>query len=66
VARLATLAVFPRPGFSLDERKARMLSLPAMPVSGSAIRARAARGGRLDGLVPPAVANYIERHGLYR
>ena len=66
VARLATLAVFPRPGFSPDERGARTLSLPPMQVSGSDIRRRAARGERLDALVPPAVANYIRSHGLYR
>jgi nicotinate-nucleotide adenylyltransferase len=37
-----------------------------MAVSASEIRARAARGASLAGLVPEAVANYIERHGLYR
>ena len=66
VARLARLAVFPRPGFALGERNVKTLDLPPMQVSGSDIRARAARGERLDALVPPAVANYIERHGLYR
>lgn len=66
VAQLATLAVFPRPGSSPDQRKVTMLSLPPMQVSGSDIRRRAARGERLDGLVPPAVANYIHGHGLYR
>jgi nicotinate-nucleotide adenylyltransferase len=30
------------------------------------IRARAARGEDLDGLVPAAVARYIDRHHLYR
>jgi nicotinate-nucleotide adenylyltransferase len=35
-------------------------------VSASDIRARAARGESLAGLVPPAVANYIAENRLYR
>jgi nicotinate-nucleotide adenylyltransferase len=66
VARLARLAVFPRPGFAVDAREVKVLSMAPTPVSASDVRARAARGERLDGLVPPAVANYIARHGLYR
>jgi nicotinate-nucleotide adenylyltransferase len=68
VARLARLAVFPRPGFAVDAREGevKVLSMAPTPVSASEIRARAARDERLDGLVPPAVANYIARHGLYR
>jgi nicotinate-nucleotide adenylyltransferase len=37
-----------------------------MPVSASDIRARARRGESLAGLVPPAVANYLEQHRLYQ
>lgn len=66
VARLARLAVFPRPGFSLQGNGVQVLCVAPMPVSGSDIRARAARRASLAGLVPPAVANYIDRHGLYR
>lgn len=66
VARLARLAVFPRPGFSLQGEGVPILCVAPLPVSGSDIRARAARGASLAGLVPPAVANYIDRHGLYR
>jgi nicotinate-nucleotide adenylyltransferase len=66
VARLAKLAVFPRPGSAGGGRPATMLELPPMQVSGREIRARAARGASLDGLVPPAVANYIGAHRLYR
>jgi nicotinate-nucleotide adenylyltransferase len=42
--------------------------LPFEPieVSSSAIRRRAAHGESLAGLVPPAVAEYIDRTGLYR
>lgn len=42
------------------------LELPPMDTSATDIRARAARGEDLDGLVPPAVARYIDRHHLYR
>jgi nicotinate-nucleotide adenylyltransferase len=66
VARLATLAVFPRPGYEPKDGTARLVPMPAMHVSASDIRARAARGASLEGLVPPAVASYIARHGLYR
>jgi nicotinate-nucleotide adenylyltransferase len=66
VARLATLAVFPRPGYQPKDGKARLVPMPAMNISASDIRARAARGASLEGLVPPAVASYIVQHGLYR
>ena len=66
VARLATPAVFARPGFRLEEKAVKQLSLPAMPVSASDIRARIARGESIASLVPPAVADYIAQHGLYR
>lgn len=46
------------------------LPMPAVPVSATAIRAELARGTPAtllsDSLVPPAVASYIARHGLYR
>ena len=37
-----------------------------LPISGSDIRARAARGESVEGMVPPAVANYIVENKLYR
>jgi len=37
-----------------------------LAVSASDIRARAARGESLEGLVPGAVANYIAENRLYR
>ncbi len=37
-----------------------------LDLSSTAIRARAAAGLPLDGLVPPAVAHYINEHQLYR
>jgi nicotinate-nucleotide adenylyltransferase len=42
------------------------LPLPAMDVSSTDIRARRARNEGIGGLVPPAVAAYIETHHLYR
>ncbi len=40
--------------------------LPAMPVSSTAIRDRAAAGLDIASLVPAPVARYIDMHGLYR
>ena len=60
VARLAQLVVFPRPGFSA--RGARVVQMPPNPVAGTELR----QGKNLAGQVPAAVANYIERKGLYR
>lgn len=43
-----------------------VLPMPPVPISSSEIRRLAARGGRLDDLVPCSVARYIRSHGLYR
>jgi nicotinate-nucleotide adenylyltransferase len=40
--------------------------MPAMAVSSTEVRRRAAAGLRLDAMVPPEVARYIALHGLYR
>lgn len=42
-----------------------LFSMPPVPVSSTALRAQLARGERPDGLVPPAVLEYIETHRLY-
>lgn len=42
-----------------------LLDAPTSDVSSTAIREAAARGASLDGLVPPAVAAHITKHGLY-
>jgi nicotinate-nucleotide adenylyltransferase len=65
VRRLARLGVFARPGWSLPGAGASTLAFGPMSVSGTEIRARAARGESLDGLVPDAVANYISDKHLY-
>ena len=77
VLALARLGVATRPGYPRDRLQAALAAvsrpervllfeLEALPISSSDVRARAARGDPLDGLVPPAVAQAIERRGLYR
>ena len=65
VRRLADIAVIGRPGFSVAG-KVKTVQMAPMSVSSSDIRARAARGEDISGLVPAAVANYIAEKGLYR
>jgi nicotinate-nucleotide adenylyltransferase len=48
-----------------DERVV-FFDMPRLDISSSLIRRRAAEGGPLRYLVPDAVADYIEREGLYR
>jgi nicotinate-nucleotide adenylyltransferase len=55
----------PAPVAALPHR-VQALALPPMHVSATDIRARRIRGEGIDGLVPPAVAAYIERNHLYR
>lgn len=43
-----------------------LVDAPTAPVSSTEVRARAAAGHSLEGLVPPVVATYIEQHELYR
>jgi len=65
VKRLAELAVFQRPQIDIDASGARVVPMKALEISASDIRARAARGEDLSGLVPAAVANYIQSRRLY-
>jgi nicotinate-nucleotide adenylyltransferase len=77
VLELVPLGVAMRPGVSESELREARARLPApdrisffemtpTSVSSHDVRARIARGEQVDGLVPPAVADAIERHGLYR
>jgi nicotinate-nucleotide adenylyltransferase len=77
VLGLVRLGVAMRPGVSDSELREARARLPApdrisffemtpTPVSSTEIRARIARGEPVDGLVPAAVADAIERLGLYR
>jgi nicotinate-nucleotide adenylyltransferase len=77
VLELARLAVATRPGFPLErleqvlrelEHPERVLffDLEPNPAASREVRARAAAGEPLDGLVPEAVAGLIQERGLYR
>jgi nicotinic acid mononucleotide adenylyltransferase len=43
-----------------------LVDAPTAPVSSTSIRQRIADGQTVAGLVPAAVAAYIQAHGLYR
>ena len=43
-----------------------LVDAPTAPVSSSQVRARASSGTSLEGLVPPTVESYINRHQLYQ
>jgi nicotinate-nucleotide adenylyltransferase len=77
VLEAVRLGVATRPGFPREalepvleslERPDRVsfFDMAPMPISGTEIRARAARGEAVDSLVPPAVAGEIDRLRLYR
>ena len=67
VKRMARIAVAKRQGFEKKpDRQALRIEMTPMAVSGTEIRTRVARGEAIDALVPPAVARYIDEHGLYR
>lgn len=66
VRKLARIAVFSRPGSRIDDPKVRIITMPEMNISASDIRARIIRGEDFRTLLPPAVADYIARHRLYR
>jgi nicotinate-nucleotide adenylyltransferase len=61
IERLARLAVFPRPGHQ-TRGNALIVPMPAMPHAATDIRKS---GVDAKAQVPPAVANYIARKGLY-
>ena len=65
VRKLASIAVFARPGFRLSDAKVKTIPFEPMDISASQVRERVARGEDISALVPPAVANYVTRHGLY-
>lgn len=64
-----TLAVVARPGVAVSlpppPWRAEAVTIPALDVSSSDLRARAAVGRPLDVLVPPAALREIRRRGLY-
>ncbi|HUZ83680.1 MAG TPA: nicotinate (nicotinamide) nucleotide adenylyltransferase [Gaiellales bacterium] len=66
IRELATLVVAPRPGVSVDGEDIRLLAMPAVDVSSTAVRDALSRGQDVRGLVPEAVADEIDRRRLYR
>jgi nicotinate-nucleotide adenylyltransferase len=77
VLDMARVAVATRPGLGLEELshaleqlgrpdRIELFPIEPQPIASRELRARVARGESLDGLVPPAVAEEIERRGLYR
>jgi nicotinate-nucleotide adenylyltransferase len=50
----------------LAEIHSAQVEMPDTPISSSAIRRLVAAGGQWRSLVPPAVADYIDAHRLYR
>ncbi|HEX7442003.1 MAG TPA: nicotinate-nucleotide adenylyltransferase [Caldimonas sp.] len=68
---LVTLVIVPRPGAGpvspqVARTPHRSVALPMMTESSTDVRELIAAGRSIDGLVPEAVARYIERHHLYR
>ena len=67
---LATLVVVDRPGavdaaFPAGPWRVEHVSIPHLDVSSTDLRARAARGWPLDGLVPPGAVRIISERNLY-
>ena len=67
-----TLAVANRPGLQrapdaeVLRHLHRVVPLPMLDIAATDIRARVRSGQDISQLVPPAVARYIDSHGLYR
>jgi len=77
VLERSRLGVATRPGFPRDEleqvlselarpEQVLFFDIAPNPAASTDVRARAAAGAPLDGLVPPAVAGLISARGLYR
>ncbi len=69
--RMASVAAVTRPGSPLEvpptlKSAVSIVEAPGVDISSTECRALVARGESLDGLVPPAVAEYIASHHLYR
>jgi nicotinate-nucleotide adenylyltransferase len=69
LAKWVQFAVCPRPGQPEPELlppfRGRVIAAPAMGVSASLVRQRAAAGLSLEGLLPPAVAEDLMREKIY-
>jgi nicotinate-nucleotide adenylyltransferase len=67
IPELSRIVVLTRQGVecSLGELQAELIEVPAVDISATEIRRRIRDGEPIHQLVPPAVAEYIESHGLY-
>ena len=72
ILELATLVVMSRPDAKLQRSgrprhsAIRFVSVPRVNTSSSRVRAAVKKGEPIVDLVPPGIAKYIRRHGLYR
>ena len=71
VLRLARLVGVTRPQHRVDlhglpEEQVSVVSVPALAISSTEIRDRVRQGRPINYLVPPGVASYVAKHGLYR
>lgn len=77
ILSLCTLIAATRPGYDLDRlfqvldglvgtEKVKVMEIPALAISSSLIRKRAAEGRGIRYLVPQGVAEFVEKTGLYR
>lgn len=70
ILRSHTVFVYPRSGVSVDVSRlpssVHLLSSPFIDISSTDIRSRLASGQRIDDIVPPEVAEMIQREGFYR
>ena len=78
IAEKVELAVAARPGSAMSvppalrewltshARQLHFIPMEPMELSATAIRQRVSSGQAIDGMVHPSVAQYIQRHGLYR
>jgi nicotinate-nucleotide adenylyltransferase len=76
VLREARFIAATRPGYDLDrlekelpvglEDRVSIMEIPALAISSTDIRRRVREGRPIRYLLPPGVATYIERRGLYR
>ena len=65
---LADIVVFARPGATVIRHPliSRVIPVPVIELSATAVRERVGRGQSIRYLVPEAVREYIAAHGLYR
>jgi nicotinate-nucleotide adenylyltransferase len=65
IRRLIPVAVAARPGNPHPQGDVEVFEIEVLPISSRDVRGRIARGEPIADLVPPAVADEIERLGLY-